>query len=83
MKGHFAPQRPAAGSGDGPYTAWGKNFAAATAAAAAVANFFLSGIRAIFLNFVAFSTKHGSTSDKACVRLVGSRYVHANAHRRP
>jgi len=45
--------------------------------------FFLSGIRAIFLNFVTFSTKHGSISDKACVRLLGSRYVHANAHRRP
>ena len=45
--------------------------------------FSLSGIRAIFINFVTFSTKHGSTLDKACVRLLGSRYVHANAHRRP
>ena len=36
-----------------------------------------------FVNFVTFSTKHGSTSDKACVRLVGSRYVYANAHHRP
>jgi len=36
-----------------------------------------------FLNFVTFSTKHGSTSDKACSRPLGSRYVHANAHRRP
>jgi len=45
--------------------------------------FFLSGIRAIFVNFVTFSTKHGSTSDKACARLMGSRYAQANAHRRP
>ena len=43
----------------------------------------LSSIRPIFLNFVTFSTKHGSTSDKACSRPLGSRYVHANAHRRP
>jgi len=61
-----------------------KKFAAATAIAPWLLRiFFQSGIRAIFLNFVAFSTKHGSTSDKACVRRVGSRYVHANAHRRP
>jgi len=59
-----------------------KKFAAAAAAAATV-NFFLSGIRAIFLNFVTFSTKHGATSDKACSRLLGPRYAHANAHRRP
>ena len=45
--------------------------------------FFLHGLRPIFVNFVTFSTKHGSTSDKACVRLLGSRYAHANAHRRP
>ena len=42
----------------------------------------LSG-RPIFLNFVTFSTKHESTSDKAYSRLLGSCYVHANAHRRP
>ena len=54
----------------GPSTA---KFAAAAAAAAAI--FFLHGLRAIFVNFVTFSTKHGSTSDKACVRLVGSRYA--------
>ena len=40
----------------------------------------LSG-RPIFVNFVTFSTKHGSTSNKAYSRLSGSRYVHANAHR--
>ena len=57
--------------------------AAAAAAAAAAANFFSKRFKAYFLNFVAFSTKHGSISDKACVRLVESRYVHANAHRRP
>ena len=45
--------------------------------------FSLNGIRAIFINFVTFSTKHGSTLDKACVRLLGSRYVQANAHRWP
>jgi len=39
--------------------------------------------RPIFLNFVTFSTEHGSTSDKACSRLLGSRCVHANARRRP
>jgi len=50
---------------------------------AAAANFFPKRFKAYFLNFVAFSTKHGSTSDKACVRLVKPRYVHANAHRRP
>ena len=42
----------------------------------------LSG-RPIFFNFVTFSIKHGSTADKAYSRLLGSRYVHANAHRRP
>jgi len=54
----------------------GPSTAKFAAAAAAAAIFFLHGLRA-------FSTKHGSISDKACVRLVGSRYVHANAHRRP
>ena len=33
-----------------------------------------------FLNFVTFSTKLVSTSDKAYCRLLGSCYVHANAH---
>ena len=43
----------------------------------------LSG-RPIIFNFVTFSTKHGSASDKAYSRLLGSGYVvHANAHRRP
>jgi len=37
----------------------------------------------IFLNFVTFIIKHGSTSDKVCSRLSGSRYVHANAHHEP
>jgi len=41
------------------------------------------GSMPIFLNFVTFSTKHGWTLDKACSRPLGSRYVHANAHRRP
>ena len=36
----------------------------------------------IFFNFVTFSTKQGSTLDKAYSRLLGSRCVHANAHRR-
>jgi len=39
----------------------------------------LSSIRPIFLNFVTFSTKHGSTSDKACTRLLGSCCVYAKA----
>ena len=38
---------------------------------------------AAFLHFVTFTTKHGSTSDKACSRLLGSRCVQANAHRQP
>jgi len=37
----------------------------------------------LFFYFVTFSAKHGSTLDKAYSRLSGSRYVHANAHRRP
>ena len=40
-----------------------------------------SCVRHIFLNFVTFSTKHGSTSDKAYSRLLESRSAHANAHR--
>jgi len=59
-----------------------KKFAAAAAAAAA-ANFFPKRFKTYFHNFVNFSTKHGSTSDKACVRLVEPRYVHTNVHHRP
>ena len=39
--------------------------------------------KAYFSHFVTFSTKHGSTSDKACSHPFGSCYVHDNAHRRP
>ena len=55
------------------------NTAAAAANAAAAGPW--PGGRPIFLNVVTFSTKHGSTSDKAYSRLLGPRYVHANAHR--
>ena len=75
------PQQQSAGSGYGPYPAYKKKFAAAALQLLRI--FFSKRFKAYFLNFVAFSTKIGSTSDKACVRLVGSRYVHANVHRQP
>jgi len=39
--------------------------------------------RMIFIYFLPSVRKLGSTSDKAYSRLLGSRYVHAHAHRRP
>jgi len=70
---HAYPQQ-----GRGPHVAAWAYDTAAAAATMALAG--LSG-RPIFVNFVTFSTKHGSTSNKAYSRLSGSRYVHANAHR--
>jgi len=79
---HGTPKcMPIHSRGVGPHIA-AYNTAAAAANAAAAAGPWPCG-RPIFLNFVTFSTKHGSTLDKAYSRLLGSRYVQANAHCQP